>query len=97
MGENDFTPLPTAVYGFVLMAAGVAYLILTKAIIAHQGAGSKLKAAVGDDIKGKMSGLLYLASIPLAFVQQWISYAIFIGVALIWLVPDRRIESKLAK
>jgi len=97
MGENGFAPLPTAGYGFVMFGAGVAYFILTTVIIAHQGPGSKLKAAVGDETKGKLSALLYLASIPLAFVQEWISYAIFVGVALMWLVPDRRIESKLSK
>jgi len=92
MGENHFAPLPTAVYGAVLMLAGVAYLILQSAIIRQQGPGSKLAAAVGKDVKGKLSAALYAFAIPLAFVHQWISDAIYVLVALMWLVPDRRIE-----
>ncbi|HCU25302.1 MAG TPA: hypothetical protein DF383_09805 [Deltaproteobacteria bacterium] len=93
MGENHFAPLPTAVYGTVLLAAAMAYLILQKLIIAHQGANSKLAKAVGKDRKGKLSVLLYAAAIPLAFVHQLISDAVYVLVAVIWLVPDRRIES----
>jgi uncharacterized membrane protein len=93
MGENHFAPLPTAVYGAVLLMAGVAFLILEKTIIRHQGAHSKLKAAVGTDVKGKLSAALYAIAIPLAFVNQLIADAIYVCVALIWLVPDRRIES----
>jgi uncharacterized membrane protein len=92
MGENHFAPLPTAVYGAVLLLAGVAYLILQNTIIARQGPGSKLKAAVGRDVKGKLSAALYMSAIPLAFVHEWISDAIYVLVALMWLVPDRRIE-----
>jgi uncharacterized membrane protein len=92
MGENHFAPLPAAVYGAVLLLAGVAYLILQSTIIARQGPGSKLKAAVGRDVKGKLSAALYLVAIPLAFVHQAISDAIYVLVALMWLVPDRRIE-----
>jgi uncharacterized membrane protein len=92
MGENHFAPLPTAVYGAVLMLAGVAYLILQGTIIAQQGPGSKLAAAVGKDLKGKLSAALYAVAIPLAFVHQWTSDAIYVLVALMWLVPDRRIE-----
>jgi uncharacterized membrane protein len=92
MGENHFAPLPTAVYGAVLLLAGVAYLILQGAIIAHQGPDSKLAAVVGKDVKGKLSAALYAVAIPLAFVHQWISDAIYVLVALMWLVPDRRIE-----
>jgi len=95
MGENHFAPLPTAIYGAVLLMAGVAFLILEKAIIRHQGAHSKLKAAVGKDIKGKLSAALYAIAIPMAFVNQLIADAIYVCVALIWLVPDRRIESHL--
>jgi uncharacterized membrane protein len=95
MGENHFAPLPTAVYGVVLLAAAIAYYILQKLIIAQQGPGSKLKAAVGNDIKGKLSPLIYGVAIPLAFVNQWISDSLYVLVALMWLVPDRRIESKL--
>ena len=93
MGENHFAPLPSAVYGVVLLMAGIAYLILQTAIIRHQGPHSKLKAAVGHDIKGKISAVLYAAAILLAFVHQLIADAIYVFVALMWLVPDRRIET----
>jgi uncharacterized membrane protein len=93
MGENQFAPLPSAVYGGVLLMAGIAYLILQTAIIRHQGPHSKLKAAVGRDIKGKISAVLYAAAIALAFVHQLIADAIYVFVALMWLVPDRRIET----
>jgi len=95
MGENHFAPLPTAVYGAVLLLAGVAYLILQNAIIAQQGQGSRLAAAVGRDVKGKLSAALYAVAIPSAFFHRWIAGAIYVFVALMWLVPDRRIESKL--
>jgi uncharacterized membrane protein len=94
MGENHFAPLPTAFYGVVLMMAGVAYYILVRTIIRSQGPGSKLRAAVGDDTKGRISVLLYLVAIPLAFVHQLLSDAIYVFVALMWLVPDRRIEKR---
>jgi uncharacterized membrane protein len=93
MGENQFAPLPSAVYGGVLLMAGIAYLVLQTAIIRHQGPQSKLKAAVGNDIKGKISAVLYVVAILLAFVHQAIADAIYVCVALMWLVPDRRIES----
>jgi uncharacterized membrane protein len=96
MGENHFASLPTAVYGVVLLLAGVAYLVLQRAIIAAQGPGSRLAKAVGEDAKGKASAALYAAAIPLAFVGSWISHAIYVLVALIWLVPDPRIESRVA-
>ena len=95
MGENHFAPLPTAVYGVVLLLAAVSYTILQTLIIAQQGEHSKLEEAVGKDRKGKLSMLCYLAAIPLAFVNQWISDGLYVLVALMWLVPDRRIESKL--
>jgi uncharacterized membrane protein len=95
MGENHFAPVPTAVYGVVLLFAGVAYLILQRAIVSEQGPESKLAAAVGGDMKGKLSAVLYILAIPMAFVHQWISDSIYVFVALMWLVPDRRIESKL--
>jgi uncharacterized membrane protein len=78
-----------------MLLAGMAYVILQNTIIAHQGPGSRLAAAVGEDVKGKLSALLYAIAIPLAFVQQMVSGAIYVIVALIWLVPDRRIESVL--
>jgi uncharacterized membrane protein len=95
MGENHFAPLPTAVYGVVLLLCGVSYLILQNTIIAAQGPSSRLKIAVGADIKGKLSAVLYVTAIPLAFVHQAISDVVFVVVALMWLVPDRRIEERL--
>ena len=97
MGENHFAPLPTAVYGVVLLAAAIAYYILQKLIIAQQGPNSKLKAALGRDIKGKISPVVYIVAIALAFVNQWISDALYVLVAFMWLVPDKRIESKLSE
>ena len=96
MGENHFQPLPTAVYGVVLLLAAVAYRILAQTIIAHQGPQSRLAAAVGKDVKGLVSPLLYVAAIPLAFVHQGIAEAIYVLVALLWLIPDRRIESRVS-
>lgn len=95
MGHNHFAPVPTAAYGAVMLLAGVAYWLLQNAIIASQGPYSRLAAAIGRDVKGKISPLLYASAIPLAFVNQWISDAIYIGVALLWLIPDRRIESHM--
>src|SRR5258706_7501544 len=95
MGENHFDPLPTAVYGIVLLFAGVAYLILQKAIVAHQGPTSKIAAALGNDVKGPLSALLYALAIPLAFVREWISDGIYALIALMRLVPDKRIESRI--
>jgi uncharacterized membrane protein len=95
MGENHFASEPTAVYGVVLLMAAVAYTILQRALVAHHGKDSLLATAVGDDRKGRLSLLAYLAAIPLAFVEQWISDALYIVVALMWLVPDQRIESRL--
>ena len=97
MGENHFAPLPTALYGLVLMMAGVAYYILEMTIIRGQGDNSRLAAAVGGEAKGKISVLLYAVAIALAFVNQLISDAIFIFVVLMWLVPDRRIEELFEK
>jgi len=95
MGENHFSPLPTAVYGAVLLCAGVAYYILQTTIIRAQGPHSTLAAAIGRDLKGKVSPLLYAAAIPLAFVHLLIADALYVTVALMWLIPDRRIESRL--
>ena len=95
MGENHLAALPTAVYGVVLLLAAVAYTILQTLIIAQQGEQSKLKDAVGKDTKGKLSMLFYIAAIFLAFVNQWLSVGLYVLVALMWLIPDRRIESKL--
>ena len=97
MGENHWEALPTAVYGAVLLMSGLAFLILERTIIHHQGAHSKLKAAVGKDVKGMLSAALYIIAIPLAFVHQVISDVIYVAVALMWLIPDRRIESSLGR
>jgi uncharacterized membrane protein len=96
MGENHFAPLPTALYGAVLFAAAVAYWLLQQAIIAVQGEGSILRRAVGSDWKGKLSPLLYLAAIGLTFAAPWLAQVIYVAVALLWLVPDRRIERTLS-
>jgi uncharacterized membrane protein len=95
MGENHFAPLPTAVYGGVLLCSGVSFTLLARLIVAHQGAHSKLREATGRDMKGIASMALYMAAIPLAFVHQLISDGIYLFVALMWLVPDRRIESTI--
>jgi uncharacterized membrane protein len=96
MGESHSAPLPTAGYGVVLFAAGVAYLILQTAIIRTQGPNSKLQRLLGRDLKGKASAVLYLSAIALAFVSAHVSQAIYVFVALTWLVPDRRIEARFA-
>jgi uncharacterized membrane protein len=97
MGENHFATLPTAAYGAVLLLAAVAYTILQTAILTEHGPHSRIAGALGHDGKAKLSLALYVASVPLAFVNQWISDAIFVTVALIWLVPDRRLESAIRK
>ena len=97
MGENHFAPAPTALYGVPLLMAAIAYWLLQRAIIAKQGRASLLAFAVGSDLKGKLSPTLYLVAIPLAFWHQWIAGAIYVFVALMWLVPDRRIERALQK
>jgi uncharacterized membrane protein len=97
MGENHLAPTPTAVYGFVLLMAAIAYYILQRMIIVQQGRNSLLAAAIGKDWKGKISPLCYFAAIPLAFISPWISNGLFIFVAILWLVPDRRIERVLMK
>lgn len=96
IGENDVASLPAAVYGFVLFMAAVAYVILQRSIIAQQGRDSQLKAAIGSDWKGRVSIALYLAAALLAFVQPWIAIAVYALVALMWLIPDRRIERIMA-
>jgi len=95
MGENHFAALPTALYGGVLLMAAIAYWILQQLIIAAQGPDSLLKKAVGSDWKGKLSPFVYVVAILAAFKAQWISQALYVAVALVWLVPDRRIEKAL--
>ena len=95
MGENHFAPVPAALYGVNLLMSAIAYWILQQVIIAAQGAHSILQKAIGGDWKGKLSPTIYSAAILLAFWSQWISIALYVFVALMWLVPDRRIERVL--
>ncbi len=95
MGENHFAALPSAVYGVVLLAAAIAYWLLQQRIIASQGADSALRHAIGSDWKGKLSPVLYVVGIGLTFVEAALGQAIYVAVALLWLVPDRRIERSL--
>jgi uncharacterized membrane protein len=92
MGENHFAALPVAVYGGMLLFAGIAYFILTKSLIAHHGKDSVLATSIGHDWKGTLSVLVYVLAIPLAFVWPWLACACYALVALMWLLPDRRIE-----
>jgi uncharacterized membrane protein len=96
MGENHFAAIPTALYGTVLLAAALAYWVLQRTIIATEGQASALGHAVGRDWKGKSSPVLYACGIALAFVVPWMAAAIYAGVAVMWLVPDRRIERSMA-
>jgi uncharacterized membrane protein len=96
MGSNHFAPVPCALYGTVIFMAAIAYFILQQVIIASQGPGSLLKKAVGRDWKGKVSPVMYAVAIPAAFASAWISLGLYVAVALIWLVPDRRIEKILS-
>jgi uncharacterized membrane protein len=97
MGDNFLGPVPTAVYGAILLMPAIAYLLLQKAILRKQGARSILAKALGPDLKGKLSALLYFAGIALAFVNPWMSIALYVLVAAIWLVPDRRIERAIGE
>jgi uncharacterized membrane protein len=92
IGESYNAPAPNAFYGAVLLCAGIAWHILQRAILAREGHASILASAVGRDWKGKLSPVVYLAAIPLAYVSPWISNALYVAIALVWLVPDRRIE-----
>ena len=92
MGENHFAALPTALYGVALLMPAIAYFVLQQLIIASQGPNSVLKRAIGGDWKGKASPILYAIAIPTAFWSRWISLSVYVLVALIWFVPDRRIE-----
>jgi uncharacterized membrane protein len=95
MGENHLAPLPTALYGFVLLMAALAYLVLQRAIIRLQGSGSILAAALGNDWKGRLSFATYLVAVPLAFYSPRLASCAYGAVALLWLIPDRRIEGML--
>lgn len=96
MGENQFAPVPTALYGGILLLTACAYLLLQREILVREGPGSLLAVAVGKDWKGRVSPLLYALGIALAFVRPWIAGVVYAAVALMWLVPDRRIERKVA-
>jgi uncharacterized membrane protein len=95
MGENHFAPMPSALYGLVLLMAAVAYWVLEQAIIASEGSASFLRRAVGRDWKGKLSPVLYAVAIVTTFLVPWIALAIYVFVAILWLVPDPRIERAL--
>src|SRR5579884_1113133 len=92
MGENNFARLPTALYGVVLLLAAVAYYILQSALVSECGPGSALSRAIGRDYKGKASPMIYTAAIGLAFLNRWVALALYVLVAAMWLVPDRRVE-----
>lgn len=93
MGENEFAKSPVAAYGFVLLMAAIAYFILQGSIVSVDGPDSRLARAIGRDFKGKLSVVLYLAAIGLALLERWVAVGIYALVALIWIVPDRRIEA----
>jgi len=97
MGENHFAAWPVAVYGIVLLLAGLAYFVLTRALINLHGRGSTLAISIGQDRKGKISIALYAVAIPLAFVQPWIAGACYVIVAIMWLIPDPRIERMVGR
>jgi uncharacterized membrane protein len=97
IGENHFAAWPVAAYGVVLLLAAMAYFVLVRALIALHGRDSTLATAIGNDFKGKISPLLYATAIPLAFVNSWVAFGIYVLVAIIWIVPDPRIEKRLAQ
>lgn len=96
MGENHFAPLPIALYGIVLTMAAIAYYILTALLIKHHGKESLLAKAVGGDVKGIASFVIYIAAVGLSFLNQWIAFGLYVSVALIWFIPDRRIEKNIS-
>lgn len=95
-GENHFAALPTALYGGVLLLASIAYFILARVLLSIHAPDSVLAIALGADFKGKISMVIYLLAIPLAFVEPWMAWALYISVAVMWLVPDRRIERRIS-
>src|SRR5213595_862033 len=96
MGENHFATIPVAAYGLVLFMCAIAYTVLVRSLINHHRENKALAEAIGSDRKGWLSLALYLLGVALAFVHAWLGFAVYIGVALIWLIPDRRIESRLS-
>jgi uncharacterized membrane protein len=97
LGENYRAPRPVAFYGALLLMCGIAYSILARALVAHEGPNSALAHALGKDLKGKFSLLIYAAAIPIAYLKPWISMALYLVVALMWFIPDRRIEKTLVE
>jgi uncharacterized membrane protein len=97
MGENNFAAVPAALYGVVLLLSAVAYFILARSLLSIHAPGSVLARALGADFKGKISMVIYLVAIPLAFVRSWLACALYVLVAAMWLAPDRRIEKKIAR
>jgi uncharacterized membrane protein len=97
MGQNGFAKVPTACYGVVLLLAAVAYYVLQQVIIAAQGPGSRLQAAIGRDLKGKISPVVYAAAIPLAFLNRWVAITLYVAVGLMWFIPDRRLERAIER
>lgn len=95
MGENSFAAWPTAFYGFVILMAGIAYFILSQMLIRLHGKDSTIAKAVGQDRKGMLSVLIYATAIPLAFVNKWLAVSLYIVVAVMWFIPDKRIEKEL--
>jgi uncharacterized membrane protein len=95
MGENHFAPRPVALYGVVLLMAGIAYFILSKALIRLHGQDSPLAVAVGNDTKGRASLVIYIVAVLLSFVSHWVAFGLYVLVAVMWLLPDRRIEKAL--
>ena len=97
MGENHFAAWPVALYGVVFLCAGIAYFFLTRALIAHEGTDSTLAASIGSDSKGQLSIAVYAVAIPLAFLRPWIACACYVLVAVMWLLPDPRIEKAMER
>jgi uncharacterized membrane protein len=97
MGQSHFAAWPVALYGAALLFTGFAYFILTRALISHHGQDSALAIALGQDFKGKLSLMCYAVAIPVSFVNPWLACALYVLVAVMWLIPDRRIEKALAE
>jgi len=97
LGENHFTAWPAALYGAVLLCAAIAYYILARALVTLHGSESAIGIALGKDFKGKISIVIYLAAIPLSFVRSWLACSLYVLVAVMWLVPDRRIERTIVQ
>jgi uncharacterized membrane protein len=95
-GSNHFAGTPVALYGVIMLLAGIAYYLLSRTLVLLHGEGSVMAAAIGNDFKGRISVAIYAAAVPVAFADARIAWALYIGVAVVWLIPDRRIERKLA-